>query len=76
MSKAFTIVSFGLTSRKVQDKFEEIHGKSTLLNITFESDLQDKANLHRVCEGGISIQYNIYQSDEYFVNLIDISNKI
>ena len=76
MNKAFTIISFGLSKQKTEDMFEEIHGKSTLLNITFETDFQDKANLHRVCEGGISIQYNIYQNDEYYVNLIDISKKI
>jgi hypothetical protein len=32
--------------------------------------------MHKSCQGGIEIQYNIYKSDEYSVNLIDVSNEI
>lgn len=55
---------------------EPLNGKSTLLNIFFETDFQDKTKIHSSCVGGISIQYNIYRNDEYFVNLIDVSSQV
>jgi hypothetical protein len=33
-------------------------------------------NLHGDCIGGISIQYNIYHNEEYYVNLIDVSRNV
>jgi hypothetical protein len=47
-----------------------------LLNIVFETDFQDRANLHGDCVGGISIQYNVYRNEEYYVNLIDVSRNV
>lgn len=51
-------------------------GKSDLLNILFETGFTNRDSIHKDCRGGIQIQYNIYQSDEYLVNLIDISNDV
>lgn len=32
--------------------------------------------MHKDCQGGIQIEYNVYKSDEYSVNLIDVSNNV
>lgn len=66
-NKAFNICSFG---------FQEVMGKSELLNILFETGFTNRDSVHKDCRGGIQIQYNIYESDEYLVNLMDISNDI
>lgn len=42
----------------------------------FETGFTNRNSVHKDCQGGIQIQYNIFQSDEYYVNLIDISNDI
>lgn len=53
LNKAFTITSFGL---------EEQFGKSDFINIIFETSFKNKTLMHKDCQGGIQIQYNIYQS--------------
>ena len=37
----------------------------------FETGFTNRNSVHKDCQGGIQIQYNIFQSDEYYVNLID-----
>jgi hypothetical protein len=53
-----------------------LQGKSTFLNQIFSTDFPDRNQTHANYRGGALIQYNIYRNDEYYINLIDISNDV
>lgn len=69
LNSAYTITSIGLQDI---NKEERSFGKSTLLNKIFATNFQEIKNKNNICKGCPEIMIDLYKSDKFPINLIDI----